>query len=132
LLWRSTYQTQITRDEAAPAIQGKTLDGEVVARLPDGVWLIVGGVEALGEWALWTRLLDTFPVPYITMLAVDRRAGVRSLFPPSQQSAVVLVAPTAGEPARVRAMVVHDGRAVVTMTGPPTEDAWDEFVAALA
>ncbi len=62
-------------------------------------------------------------------------AELEAVLPPSQHGRIVVVPAIewlGDHPDRVRAMVVQGRTARILMVGPPTEDAWDEFQAAVS
>jgi len=129
LVWRSAYAMIIDREvELSEAFSESVPDTSIVLHLAD--------LAALSEWRLWKRLLDSesLPNPVVTTFPATPGSAIRKelplLMPPGDASSVIFVDPSAiSVPAnRLRAMVVSEGKAKVSMTGPPTEDAWELFV----
>jgi hypothetical protein len=129
VVWRTAYETSIARDLPVPAA--------LTEMVPmSGVVLVVADVEALSLWRLWRRLIaqDLPTNPELVTIFLARtsdpvRRQVPSLIPPGDAKALVFVDPELIEwpLERMQAWSVRDGRIVVAMTGPPTEDAWEEF-----
>ena len=123
MLWRTTYQTQCVLDQS-------------IEWHRDGVFLFAPGPHVHAELGVWMRLLeaeyshiDLYRVvwPNISQSVVDE------MFPSSILRKMEYVESwPALDTDRLVAAVIRSSRAVVLMSGPATEEAWDEFRSAIA
>lgn len=125
MLWREGYDTRRLGDLPPFALEG--------ARAGQAV-IVAAGVAALPEFGLWTRLVesDFGPDAWRGVLVGSRREFEDAL-PPSRLARCdfreTVDLPNA--PGRVLAGVWSPETLRCVMIGPATEEAWDEFSAAL-
>lgn len=147
MLWRQPYSTRVLAQVQLPAPHGLRLDMGAW-KMPER-FVLVGGfsARAYGEMEIWRRLLAAeVDAPVVlafifeSLTSFDRR-DIEAVLPPSLHESVLLVE---GEVERWRNVIEPDkpersfaaglvgGSTKVLMVGPPTEEAWDAFRAALS
>lgn len=125
MLWREPYDTQRLGDMAGAPSEGASVGTALI---------MVAGVAALPEFGVWIRLVesDFGPDAWHGVLIGDRLAFAEAL-PGSRLAQCEMVDSTEWPvvPGRILAGVVTDSGLRSVMVGPATEEAWDEFSAAL-
>lgn len=103
--------------------------------------IFFGGVSvrAFRELGLWQKLAASEALDYRLLLAIppDELELIPQLFPPSQRSLILLGDSASwqkwrgdGEETKSFGVVVREGKAKFVVLGLPTEEVWDEFLAA--
>ncbi len=146
MLWRTPYETPAAEAVGLPTLAGDFLSGESWILLDDFVLVGAFDLRGLSEVGIWLRLLDDAGVGAVVAffesewVAADRSALEVSV-PYSQHGHTLMATDPKGEwldlispdkPERAFAAVVKGHAATVLMAGPPTEEAWDEFRAAMS
>ena len=143
MLWRQAYQTKVLRDLDCPVTQTVSLDG---SSIQPTVEVIIGGFgfDCLAEQTVWWKLFQSdFPGdPHVrrafivgSVLSSDIELA-QSLMPPSEAKRSYfledpnqfwreLIEPD--HPGRGFTAIIDQGKILLLMIGPPTEDAWEEF-----
>lgn len=128
MLWRSRYEPKILRDVKLPE------------PLPDGIVLAAFDPKGLGEVSLWLRLVDSAGLLEKTQVIVfgdpQELPRIKLLLPKSLHHRLEVRNDVEGkwarliEPdteARAFSLVSRRGMAELIVTGPPTEEVWEEF-----
>lgn len=104
-----------------------------------GVFFGAVSVRAFRELALWQKLAASEALDYRLLLAIptSELELIPQLFPPSQRSLILLGEPIGWQAWRGKSeetksfgVVVREGMAKLVVLGLPTEEVWDEFLAA--
>ncbi|MCW5942797.1 MAG: hypothetical protein KIS66_11225 [Fimbriimonadaceae bacterium] len=139
MLWRARYETLILHDIPAPDWDIEDAEGHSLQTNDPSVLLVGRGIADLGDVERWRRLVWPHWSGYRRAIFVAygaERDRILKATPPSRRHEVGFAdrpLPVRLEGSdRVAAMVVHAGRAVVAMFGPPTESALETFTKTLA
>jgi hypothetical protein len=146
MLWRGSYETEIRRGFSPPTpLGGQSLAGQPFD--PVSNWALVAGCHdaAFREVELWRRLIaDSFADLQNFAFGIVRpewsprqTQELAALIPPSQHRYTYAWTDpeetwrqeTVGD-RQDRAFALVRGNGLL-MVGPPTEEAWDEFEAAI-
>ena len=137
MVWRVPYVPECRSGVELPAVALTDLD-EAVQPLP-GIFFGAVSVRAFRELGLWQKLAASEALDYRLLLAIppNEHALISQLFPPSQRSLILLSESAIwqawrgdSEETKTFGVIVRDGRAKFVVLGLPTEEVWDEFLAA--
>ena len=142
MLWRQHYETRILRDLRCEVIEGYNLNGGQNDQALQ-VWIAGFGFDGVPLQGVWSRLFQSdFPkdqrikkVFIFPEIDEEVQQSVQSLAPPSQYDQTLLIADPSGNWSNLIQpndqpgfAAIVDGKHIhLLMTGPPTEDAWEEF-----
>lgn len=126
MLWREAYDTRRLGDLPPFALE---------AARPGDALLVVPDLDALGSFEMWRRLVESdFAPDRWHAVLLGPRGGYEEVLPPSRLARCTFL-PEASDlplhPTRVLAAVWTPEALRGAMIGPPTEEAWDEFAAAM-
>ena len=120
MVWRKGYTTQIR--------QHIPLTGPV----SDGVYLGLYDVAQLQNLGVWIRLFEQAAVEFVVLFIAETSSEslISDLMAPSlfRKTRLIPASPINTDRSSFAA-VVREGRAKIVMIGPPTEEAWDAFLA---
>jgi hypothetical protein len=139
MLWRTSYATTLLDASDFSCPTGFLLTGDVWQ--PEGAFCIALALteEGIRNLGVWRRLFDSVPtilgyLGYVrTGLADETWSQIPDLTPPSAWQRTILIEHL---PDCLQALVVDskvigfvcDGASILhAVSGPPTEDAWEEF-----
>lgn len=147
MLWRTGYQTIIRNDVVIPESRIWDLTGEVVHVAGPIAFALGFSARSLQQREVWRRLFEAeLPIPFWTgVISEDNFAEstelLQAMTPKSRWSSTVvvldpqrawrnLIEPEDEE--RCFALISRGNTADVVMIGPPTEEAWERFLAQAA
>jgi hypothetical protein len=139
MLWRTSYATTLLDASDFSCPTGFLLTGDVWQ--PEGAFCIALAIteEGIRTLGVWRRLFDSEPtilgyLGYVrTRLAEETWSQIPDLTPRSAWNRTILIEEL---PERLQSLVVDskviglvcDGASILrAVSGPPTEDAWEEF-----
>lgn len=140
MIWRTSYSTKSAENLDLP-------NQSDPGALTDGVYVAAFDLAAHGQQQIWIKLLESDFTPDSYRLLLIKPAWSKSakreaeeILPPSRLTKTIfatdpdsnwesLIQPDG--PGRAFAFVIKDQRIKLLMVGPPTEEAWDEFKAAI-
>ena len=137
MVWRVPYVPECRSDVELPAFTPTDLEG-APQPLP-GIFFGAVSVRAFRELGLWQKLAASEALDYRLLLAIppSELDLIPQLFPPSQRPLIMLSESAIwqawrgdGEETKSFGVIVRDGRAKFVVLGLPTEEVWDEFLAA--
>ena len=156
MIWRTSYSTRTAEFIDLPILSNSSrisdLDGTDLSELGDGIYVGGFGPTAYAQQQIWMKLLESResspsgPAEDFNILLISttwtraKRQEVESLLPPSKHSRVTLLTDPSRVweamiepegPTRAFAFILRDRVIRLLMVGPPTEEAWDEFQAAI-
>ena len=147
MLWRTGYQTIVRDDIAIPKTQIWDLTGEAV-KAAGSIALALGfSARSFQQREVWRRLFEAeLPIPFWTGVVSEGDLEestelLQAMTPKSRWTSTVvvpdpqkawrnLIEPDSDE--RCFALIVRGKTADVVMVGPPTEEAWERFLAQAA
>lgn len=147
MLWRTGYQTIVRNDVVIPESRIWDLTGEVVNVAGPIAFALGFSARSFQQREVWRRLFEAeLPIPFWTgVISEDNLAEstelLQAMTPKSRWSSTVvvldpqrawrnLIEPEDEE--RCFALISRGNTADVVMIGPPTEEAWERFLAQAA
>ncbi len=136
MLWRTSYETTV--------IEASTLAGLPLPEAREGTFAAVISFSPrhFQQREVWRRLFEAeLPIPYFVGVigSAEDLEQLKSSAPISQHEKLIRIEDEQGawisllgedNKERAFAFVQREGTIVILMVGPPTEEAWDRFLAA--
>jgi hypothetical protein len=145
MLWRQPYTQRVVRDLPLPKHRVRYLDDGSSQVFPVKYVLIGAfGLQSIADIGIWERLsAEAFPSDnrifrgYIRKIWTPKDVKeTTAMIAPSAQNQTLLIADAEDEWSKIVqpdsiergfAAIISEGKIILLMVGPPTEETWDDF-----